>query len=170
MKVSSGMMELVIMMALMVSSVPLLCALVITCNGTKMDYLSDKSVMHVSDSVEWVTVKRDGKTYYYPDNLAPIQIDYGGAQAIAIVNDDYCPDDGKIVRFDYTNNSVLKAISSDAATLEIKDGWKSLVNKAWLTQLNKSKNAAYKSSQCYLVWNTKSKQWMITTEFVNIFE
>lgn len=178
MKAHSGLMELVIIIAMMVGSVPLLTTLVITCSRTKMSYLDDKTIYKMSDSIEWVEQNVNGSKTLVPTSLAPISIDYGGAQAIAIVNDEYCPSDGRLIYYDYTADSIFTGHNTNTPSLSITYGWKSLMMSNWGQQLGYVKNGttisslddAYKNSKCYLIWSATDKHWVITTKFVNIFE
>lgn len=177
MKPSVGLTELIIIIAIMVGSLPLLYSLILVCNNTKMDYLADKTTYQVSDSVEWELITySDGRKAYVPSTLAPIPLDYCGAQLMCVVNDDYCPEDGQIVRFSWDNNSVLTNVNDNDAMLMITGGRVANWLSDWTKQLNGdgvhvgSLNPAYLHEDLYLVWNTEAKQWMITSKFINIFE
>ena len=179
MKAHTGFIELVIMMAMMVACVPLLCTLVVTCDRTKMNYLEDKTIYKMSDSVEWDKSVVNGKTVLVPSTLAPIGIDYGGAQIIALVNDDYCPDDGKIIRYNYDADSVNSPFNDTTdAKLEITDGWKAQYSIYWGNQLGDSDYASSlynphvnaitgEADELCIVWNTANKCWMIAKKDVN---
>ncbi len=180
MKAHTGFIELVLILSMMVACVPLLMTLVITCNRTKMNYLSDKTVYKISDSIEWVEQNVNGKKTLVPSTLAPIGIDYGGAQIIALINDDYCPEDGKFIYYSYDTDSVFTAHSEQTTpSLSIVDGWKAQYNTYWSQQMGEtvndstvlsSLNNTYKNSKCYLVWSAVDKKWVITSKFVNVYE
>lgn len=175
MKVHTGYLELVIIIALMIACVPLLCTLMYTCNSTKMSYLDDKTIYKMSDSVTWETATIDGRQTLVPSTLAPISIDYGGAQIIAVVNDDYCPEDGKVIHYDYDSSSIYSSFNASTdAVLKITDGWKALKSKAWSEQLSLSLNSSLRDKQMYLVWNAETKCWMIAPKpaggIINVFE
>lgn len=176
MKAHTGLFELVIIVAFIIGATPLLMSLVTVCNNSKFRYLDDKTVYEMNDTVEYVydAVTRS----YLPVNLSPIRLDYGGAQLIALLQDDYCPDSGKKVAFkltashpDGTNNSGSAVVP--VTTLNITRGWYTRRTDAF-SSLHNVVSGPMKTSGVdgpfYLVWDYKNDVWMVTHEFINIFE
>jgi hypothetical protein len=170
MKVQTGLAELILIVSMMVASIPLLCTLVRVCNTTQMDYLSDKTVYKVSDSVDWTLQTIDGHKVLVPTSLAPVSIDYGGAQILAIINDEYCPSEGRLVRYSYNTNSVFSSCISGNNKLVLTDDVYKNKTDEWKAQLSATSNWSLAGTNLYLVWNAKDEQWMITSQYVNIFE
>ena len=176
MKAHTGLFELVIIVVFIIGATPLLMSLVLTCNKSKFNYLDDKTVYEMNDTVEYVydAVTRS----YVPINLSPISLDYGGAQLISLLQDDYCPDSGKSIAFkltashpdgtDDSGNAVIPV-----STINITRGWYTKRTDAFST-LHNTVSGHLKSvgvdGPFYLVWDYKNNTWMITHEFVNIFE
>lgn len=186
MKAHTGFMELIIIMAFIVAGVPLLLSLVRVCNNSEFNYLDDKTIYSMADTIEYVPGTN------IPTNLAPIKLDYGAAQLIAILQDDYCPDDGKLVNWKlnanvpsgeyktetagittYTPvNPILIPGYSTTNTLTITRGWLAKRANTFSALHNNVASSMRPNANdpFYLVWDYSSDCWMITHEFVNIFE
>lgn len=82
--------DLILIVSFIVAGIPLMLMLMLTVESSKMNYLEDKTVLTIN-YVDTVT-DIDGKIY--PRSIEPIHIDYGGAMAIAAIQDDYCPTNG----------------------------------------------------------------------------
>lgn len=181
MKAHTGLFELVLIVIFIVACVPLLITLVITCNRSKFRYLDDKTVYSMGGIVEYVYDSNTNS--YLPVNLAPIKLDMGGAQLIALIQDDYCPEDGLKV------NWKLSATSPDGSnsagyvdhigypsinnTLTITRGWYTKRGNAFRSLHNTVRGpmvATGAEGPFYLVWDYKADCWMVTHEFINIFE
>ena len=180
MKTHTAYFELIIIMAFIVTGVPLLLQLMITCNNSKMNYMEDKTMYKLTNSVEYV---RDPVTnQLQPLNLAPISMDCGSVEVIPFIQDKYCPKEARVidlqltaVRPNGTDSSgaevgVLHNAASESS-LTITDGWlaKRVDETSSFNHLVDSKLKAAMSPY-YIVWNTKTNHWMITHEFINIFE
>ncbi len=183
MKASQGFSELIIIMAFMIACVPLLLTLVRTCNNSEMEYLNDKTIYKMTDSVEWVLDDNNGHKIYVPTNLAPISLDYGGAQVMAVLQDDYCPDDGRQYYFNFDADSIYSTINSGTdANIQVVGGWSAKHVTEWTKQLSLSLKPAMVEDRMYIVWNANIPDattgevghcWMIVNSkdnFVNIFE
>lgn len=198
MKVHTGLGELIIIFVFIIAAIPLMMALVRVTNMSKMSYLDDKTVYKMADSIEYKeTVEvRNGKTYtkLEPVNLAPLKIDFAATQLIAVVQDDYCPEQGMIINVipdsntpwgdkkksdgTYVDGSLIKRNVNDEHTLEITRGWYAKrynVFDSLVKELNKESTLAgpgksWVNDDFYLVWDINDNCWMITHEFVNIFQ
>lgn len=186
MKAHTGFFELVIIMVFIVAGVPLMMALMKTCQKSQYDYMEDKTVYKMGSVVEY---NYDPITKsYVPTNLAPINLDYGAAMLLAIVQDDYCPESGKIVNWKLTANSpsgerrqpsgLYTPVDpilwgSRTNTITFRRGWNVVRNDEFVSLVNNTA-APMKSAGIdgpfYLVWDYTNDSWMITHEFVNIFE
>jgi hypothetical protein len=174
MKSSSGMLELVILMAFIVAGIPLMVSLMVTANKSKYNYMDDKTVYDVANSVEF---RYDAATNsYMPVNLSPIHLDSGGAQVIALLQDDFCPDDGKNISYKLTashtdGTNAAHATVTPTFNLNITRGWYTKrFNK--FSDLHSLVGPATRSLGAgdvyYLVWDKSSDCWMVTHEFVNV--
>lgn len=190
MKAHTGITDLIMIMVFIVAGVPLLLSLMRACNNSRFSYLDDKTVYNMYDSVEYVPVKDpDGHTSMVPTNLAPISLDYGGAQLIALIQDDYCPSDGTKVNWKLTAdtpwgwNSTTGVVTplttslSTNPTLQITKGWTakrynafSAIHAGVSNPMKHVGGANTVKDDFYLVWDFESDCWMITHEFVNIFQ
>lgn len=122
MKNHTSLLELVIIMSLMVACIPLLLALVRTCNTTGYTYLQDKTLINrvyfdqlvVQDAlgVDWyyneeedryysedgrISGKVDGQTssYYTAEGISFLRLNKAACYALPFIQDDYCPDYNK---------------------------------------------------------------------------
>lgn len=174
MKSSTGMLELVIIIAFIVAATPLLVSLIRTGNASKYNYLDDKTVYDMANSVEY---QYDAATNtYYPVNLAPIHVDAGGMQLIALIQDDYCPESGKkidyafdVARVDGTN--VAGNAVTPTASLEIVRGWYTRRFNAYAdmhTKVWPAAKAKGVTNTYYMIWDYAHDKWIITNEFVNV--
>ena len=189
MKGIQGFMDLIILVVFMMASVPLLVTLIITSNKTKMNYLEDKTMFTLTDSIEYDLQEINGRKVYMPKSLAPLSLDYGGAQVLALIQDDYCPDDGTNVYYDYDANSVFTTINPlTDANLVITDSWKTVREAKWQEVLSKSisTNTAespntfdkrsyekFGNQMLNIIWSANQKCWVITYNnghIINIFE
>lgn len=181
MKAHTGFFELIIIVAFVVACVPLLMSLMLACNRSKFRYLDDKTVYSMGGTVEYVYSSDTGQMV--PVNLAPIKLDKGGAQAIALIQDDYCPESGMLVNWKLTASHPDGTDSAGAVvpltyagqtnTLSITRGWRTKRADAFdsLHRLvSGPMNAVGADGPFYLVWDYEANCWMITHEFVNIFE
>lgn len=183
MKASQGYFELVIIMAFMVAGLPLLMTLVYACHSSEMNYLEDKTIYKMSDSVEWILYDANGNKVYVPDNLAPLSVDYGGAQIMAVIQDDYCPKDGRLYYYNYDASSIYSFINvSTDAKVSVTSGWGAQCTAGWTNQLGLSLKPTMVNDSMYIVWNANIPDdangvvghcWMIVDSkdnFINIFE
>ena len=184
MKSMTSMYELIIIIVFMMCSVPLILMLVRQADTSEFNYLDDKSSINLQDSIVF---DEDG----VPQGYCAIQFDIGTAIAIPIVNDDYCPAQGRWVDYyfdskvrNYTQNEyeswcTSKSISLGSgednmidSTLYIVDSWESEKNDAFSDLLNSvgvpSMVNGYKNKVLNLYWNGNLDRWLITTENFNI--
>lgn len=99
---SEGFTELVLIFFFMLGGIPLLIALVVTCNNSEMHYLNDKSVYDMSTSIDYVWDKdtnndgivdsQDGPALLVPINMSPLQLSYGESLILLVIQDDMGPD------------------------------------------------------------------------------
>lgn len=200
MKAHTGLGELIIIFVFIIAAIPLLMSLVRVTNTSKMSYLDDKTIYKMTDSIEYKEVKEviDGRTYtrLVPINLAPIKLDFAATQLIAVVQDDYCPEQGMNVNVirdantpwgdkrnsdgTYSDLQYIGEVSMGGRdhTLEIKRGWYALrydVFSRHVNELNTVSGLAgpgrsWVEDDFYLVWDINRDCWMITHEFVNIYQ
>lgn len=191
MKAHSGFFDLIMVMVFIVAAVPLLLSLVRVCNNSEYRYLDDKTTYTMAESVEYVTVTSPtGGKKMVPVNLAPIRLDYGAAQVIALIQDDYCPSSGTRLNWKLTANTpwgydtvaaanvpYIKKQASDVNTLVITKGWTAkrvdqfgALHNAVSAPMKIVNGAQTAKDVFYLVWDFEADCWMITHEFVNIFE
>lgn len=168
-----GWFDLIMIMALMIASVPLMMTMVITMNKTKMEYLEDKTIYTMPAEIEYEEKIVNGQKVVIPKTLATVQLDYGGTQALACVQDDYCPTDGRVVRYNYDASSVYDGSDPSDGELTIVKGWRASMKNHWKSQLQKSLNLNYKDKNLYLVWSAKDRNWMFSYNdghLINIYE
>ena len=123
MKNHTSLLELVIMMSLMVACIPLLLALIKSCNTARYTYLQDKSlinkvyfeqvVVQDEDSVDWylneannkyysedgrVAINVTGNTtmYYASEGISLLRLNKAAVSALPYIQDDYCPTNSSI--------------------------------------------------------------------------
>lgn len=182
MKVHAEFFDLVFIMVFIIAGTPLLISLVLTCDKSEFRYLDDKTVYTMGSIVDYKYSESTGT--YVPVNLAPLRLDLGGAQLIALIQDDYCPENGMTVNWkltanrpDGTNNGVavdpIRISASVPDTLVITRGWytkRADVLKSLHDNVSGPMKAAGANGPFYLVWDYKRDCWMITHEFINIFE
>lgn len=179
MKAPQGLIELVLVVSIMMAGVPLLTSLVRVCSLTEMRYIEDKTMYNAVDSIEYELIQNGNQVYYQPKMLAPINIDYGGALAIAIVNDDYCPDTSKKIWYAYDEDITTRTLlPTTYGYLNIVNGWASNYRNEWNLMLTGSSGRQgsllpqgdqRQLAQMYLAWNGTMDSWMITTKPINIF-
>lgn len=191
MKTHTGLFELIIIFVFIVAGVPLLLSLVMVCSRSKFRYLDDKTVYKMSDSVEYV-VSTDvhGNEQLVPVNLAPIGLDFSATQLIALIQDDYCPVEGMRVDVKPTANTCWGTYRAGGVetvvdtlyrtgypatnTLTITRGWYAKRYDEFESLKNLlspyDKLGQYYNDKFYLVWNSDTDSWMITHEFINIYE
>lgn len=186
MKAHTGFTELVIIMVFIIAGTPLLLALMNTLQRSKFNYLDDKTIYKMSDTVEYLPGTN------IPINLSPIRLDYGGCQIIAAIQDDYCPESGLLVNWKLTANTpsgerktTTGGVNSyspvDHITTVGYDPTHTLtITRGWLTRRINAFSALHNSvsgpmrpnakDAFYLVWDYEEDCWMITHEFVNVYE
>lgn len=180
MKAHTDMFNLILVMVFIVAAVPLMISLVYTCNKSKFRYLDDKTVYSMRDIVEYVEQPSTGQMV--PVNLSPLRLDKGGTQLIALIQDDYCPEQGMKVNWkltankpDGTNNGTaitpLVSVGQPSGnTLTIRRGWYTRKNDAFSALHNAVSGSMANDGVFYLVWDYDADCWMITSQFINIFE
>lgn len=189
MKSWSGFIELIIIMVFIMAGVPLLLSLVLVLNRSKFNYLEDKTIYSINSNNE-VYLASDNR--YYPVVLAPISTDFGGALCMALVQDDYCPDEARDVLWMYhsDDNSEAKQFMSDplnyetgncCAEMHITKGWFGRRQDVFTSLYNGTQSGGYNLScnlqgqridylaegKLYLAYNYTEKAWVITMRKIN---
>lgn len=174
-KSNNGIIQFLIVMVFMVASLPMLTMLIYQCNASEFEYLDDKSVYEVSSSIEMDTyVDANGVTQFVPVNLSCMKMDFGSAVSLACINDEYCPVEGRVVKYTLNGSHILDDLNvSEENTLRIVKNWEpnmgiefSNVITGYATNTNKNNLS---NSDMYLVWNAHEECWMITPKFINIY-
>lgn len=150
MKAWSGFTELLIVTVFILCGIPLLLSLVYSLNHSKFNYLDDKTIYSLNMNDNDMFVDPD-TGLEYPNAMLPVHTDFGGALAMAVVQDDYCPEEAKSLLYAYSTrdngiamDSVLQgadntALSSPTLTdvdkvhngyywheLQIRSGWEGI--------------------------------------------
>lgn len=102
MKAWNGFFELVLVAVFIMAGIPLLMSLLYAMNRSKFNYLDDKTIYSIS-SVQDDMYLDETNGMLYPSAMLPIHTDFGGALALALIQDDYCPDQAKQVAWSYGN-------------------------------------------------------------------
>lgn len=194
MKAWSGFFELILITVFIIACIPLMMSLIYAMNHSKFNYLDDKTIYSLSMSQDEMFL--DSSTgLYYPNAMLPIHTDFGGALALALVQDDYCPDEAKIIAWSYGNeepNEYLTKIPAIADTgsnpeapelknyewgrLEIHSGWQGIKTDRYYTIKNRvaigkiPNTYVIGDKPLYLVYNYRDKCWMVTAKRVNVFK
>lgn len=185
MKAHTGLMELVLIMALLVGCIPLFTQLVIKCSNTEYHYMSDKSIVEKSSFVEYETTVINGVQMLIPTDLRGIHMPFAAAMAMPYVQDDYVPDSGKIVLFDFKNPSLLvsrgQALGLTGGNLpyvlSTSVGYKAYrienTSRLFTNNVNKAigsfTDSFDKNKEAYLMWNYADKCWVVTFNTRNIY-
>lgn len=192
MKNHTSLLELVIITSLLVAAVPLLVQLVTVCNKSTYDFLDDKTLVNKSSYIEYEIVDDgSGRDLYVPKDMRGISMDLGDTFIIPLIQDDYCPNEGRKVFYDLgTTDKTLDAKSNSFITrrdyifepsssenisnyLNITNGWKSrkidetsrIFNNTMFVVDDGTKLKTSKDIQVspvYLVWNYKANCWVLT--------
>lgn len=177
MKVNNGLLQLLIVITIMVAGLPLLSMLMRQCQLSKFNYLDDKTTYTLDASIDYREVTSDaGTKTYIPVNLSCLTLDYGAAIALAHVNDDYCPNTGRVVTYAFNSGHILDKLNltnKEAKTLRIVDNWDAHKYNEYndiITHVNTNSNKSnYGNKELYLVWNSRSGCWVTTSNFINIY-
>lgn len=170
MKVHTSYFELVMIMVFIIAGVPLLIQLMGVCKSSVMDYMEDKTMYKLSDSIDY---QYDPTTkQYLPINLAPILLDRGEVRILPYIQDKFCPTDGlSFSIYPNANKPSYVPVSGERIyTMMIEDGWLAKKDTASQKYYNNTDACLTDMSPYYLVWNSYQHRWMITHKFINIFQ
>lgn len=186
MKAWTGYIELIIIMVFIIAGVPLFLALVYTCNKSSFNYLADKTIYNISNN-EGMYLASDGR--YYPVAMLPIRVDYGGAIAMALVQDNYCPAGGNNLAYAY-NTDIINSEFFNASppevvdptvngngaiwgSVKLVDGWQGHKLDAFDSIKNRIDTEVIRNTwsnqRLFLAYNYKEKAWMITAQRISSF-
>ena len=183
MKVIEGYMDLIIIMVIIIIGMPIITSLIISCNADTMKYLEDKSVIELSDYVEYV--EHDGQQI--PEYLVPPSTNYAGVIFLPLVQDVFQTDTHNTVLFpgykwttDYADSNLLRlempfenwedytVVRKD----KFKDYWKTFIgdNHKTRTSLNPGDTLMPTFKRWYYIWNDEIDMWILTDEINLIYE
>jgi len=185
MKSHTSLLELILIMALLVGCLPLFTQLIIKCQKTEYIYMSDKSLVKKSSFIEYEPTTINGVETLIPKDLRGVHMPYAAAMALPYVQDDYVPDEGKVVLFDFYNPSLLvsrgQAIgltgTNSQYLLSTSPGYKAfrIDNTKKLFDNNVARaNSSFgtnfdKNRESYLIWNYADNCWVVSFNTRNIY-
>lgn len=168
-------MDLLMLVVFMLFGVTLIANVATQCRKSSMEYLDDKTLYTIGESMEWVEVTDvDGTTRWVPYDASALRVDIGGAICLALIQDDYCPAEARKIEYLYEADSPTYATTaSPNSTLQIVTGWRTLKIAEFEGVLAEAGTNAivdlYNGKDLYLVWNIDRDNWMITSKFINIY-
>lgn len=185
MKAHTGLMELVIIMALLVGCVPLFTQLVIKCQKTEYQYMSDKSLVEKSSFIEYESLDVNGSQVLIPKDLRGVYMPFAAAVALPYIQDDYVPDSGKTILFEFNNPSLFVSRGQSIGVtgsnfpyvLSIASGYKAyragntkrLFDNNVARANNNFTTSFDKNRESYLMWNYVDNCWVITFNTEDIY-
>lgn len=185
MKAHTGLLELIIVMALLVGCVPLFSQLMIKCQRTEYVYMTDKSLVEKSSFIEYETANVNGVDMLVPKDLRGVHMPFAAAVALPYIQDDYMPDDGRVVLFDFSNPSQLVSRGQSIGLTGVNSQYlltASLGYKAYridntkklfdnnVAKATSSFTASFdKNRESYLIWNYVDECWVVSFNTRNIY-
>lgn len=186
MKSASGYIELVVLLSLLVGSLPLIVSLVTVASTNNYTYMTDKSVVSMNSYIDYREIDHDGDgtaDYIVPEKYGSFTINPSAAVLLTIVNDDFCPDQGRNISYRFNGNGIegFGFIEEGDITdpslkyeLNITDGW---ISKKFNSLVNVINNVEpdvrnyYDGDQkLHLCWDPNLDKWVIQDNYVYIWE
>ena len=184
MKVIEGYMDLIIIIAVIIIGMPIITNLLISCNANTMDYLDDKSVIEMSDYVEY--------TYHngqlIPEYLVPPSTSYAGVIFLPLVQDVFQTEthDTMLVPGYTWETDVLSLPSESYQDMQFeqwvdytvvrknkfKEFWDTFISKEHIvrTSINPGDDISPTFVKWYYVWDDRIDRWILTDEVNLIYE
>lgn len=187
MKSTSGFIELVLIIAFLAGALPLIVQLMNIANFNEYKYMEDKSVVKMNSYIDYRLIDTNGDgvaDMEVPEKYGSFTIEPAAAILISIVNDDFCPETGRLIdyRFNGTGTEgfgLIKASDIPASahrsySLNITDGWVSKrvnAQRSVINEVQDDARAYYDSeSKLYLAWDPELDRWVIQDNYVYIWE
>ena len=174
MKALFAYMDLILLVVFMLFGLPLIINIATVSRNSSMSYMDDKTLYTIGDNMEWIEVGEGEEKRWVPSDASALKTDFGGALCSALVQDDYCPADGRKVEYLLNADSTRYAeTASSNGTLQIVTGWRTLRLAEFdgvLAEIGTNANFnTYRDKNLYIVWNVDRDCWMVTGKFVNIY-
>jgi hypothetical protein len=180
-KVIEGYMDLIIILAIMIIGMPLIVNLIYSCNRDSMRYLDDKSVIELSDYIEYVEYNGD----MIPQYLVPPSTNYAGVVFLPLVQDVFqteTHDTALVPGYTWSTDFVSTTDKLDmpfenwedytvVRKAQFRQYWNQEIsdNHTLRTSLNPtSKNPLY--VKWYYIWNDELDRWILTDKVNLIYQ
>lgn len=165
---ATGFIELVIIMASLVVGLPLFLLTIVSANNMSTAYIADKSTWNVAADIEYEFT--DEGVLIPVTHITPQRLTLAQATVLAYVQDEYSPDDGRNVDYNFDSKSTVDTTDPDysysipAHSRGYRYANDGLINA--VAPIDKIEER--KTKNFYYVYNSARDTWMITNEFIDV--
>lgn len=178
----TGFIELLITVAALVCGLPLFIACNIMANSdVNTVYLNDKSTWDIAMDIEW---KLNSSGVLVPDSvIEPVTITAAQAAVMPYVQDEYTPNAARTILYNYnastvtdstlTGNEFKYVIGPNLRATRYADSNKAkqVLPLAEVNTIDKQLELnRMRTRKTYMVWNYAQDAWMLTEQYINIYE
>lgn len=165
---ATGFIELAILIAALVTGLPLFIACVIYGNNMHLTYIADKSTWNITEDIEW-EVNAEG-VLVPKSSITPQVMTLAQSLTLPYVQDEYSPNIGRHIIYNFDANQITDDTTPDKEITIADDsrGYRYL-DKSTIGELCPITDIdTKKDKNFYYVYNPVKRGWMITNEFINV--
>ena len=165
---ATGFIELVVIMCALVVGLPLFILTVTSASTMTTSYIHDKSTWNIASDIEYEI--NDAGLLVPKTHITPHRLTLAQATVLPYVQDEYSPDTGRNIDYNFDSTSVQDETTPDYE-INIPNhsrGYKYVNDELVGEVAPRDKIEERRDKNFYWVWNTKRNTWMITNEFINV--
>lgn len=166
---ATGFIELVVIMSALIVGLPLFILTCSSANNMTTTYIHDKSTWNIATDIEY---QMNDKGVLVPvTHITPQRLTLAQAAVLPYVQDEYSPDCGRNVDYNFDADDILDNTAPNYAyRIPPHSRGYRFANEGVIDAVAPlNKISQIKDKNYFYVYNPVRDTWMITNEFINVF-